>query len=406
MTDKSKDFGKLIGDNNCNLNAFDLGDEEIQAVSEVIRSKRLASSYGTKTKEFENAFGEYIGAKYVTATTAETTALTLSLSALGIGPGDEVIVPACSSLATPNSVVYQNAVPIFADIDERTLNMDVDDLKIKITDRTKAIIVVHMYGCPGEIFDVVEIAKEKGIPVIEDCALAMGAEYNNKKLGSIGDIGCFSCGTGKQLNLGQYGLAVTNNKDIGEAIAKRNHHYGIRRPGRTIGESDILGYNFKPTEIQSAMGLVQLKKLDRLNQKRIENAAYLTQLLQEIECVETPYAPPEGKHVYNQYIIKVKEEIIGMSRGSFREALMERGIYSDPVFDTPMHLEKSYMNKVGFGKRCPFECPHYKNKVEYKEGLCPTSEKVLKQVLGLSVHSGLKKEDMDKIAEAIKGVAK
>jgi perosamine synthetase len=387
------------------LDAFDIGEEEVQAVADVVRSKRLGGSFGDKTKKFEASFADYLGVKFATSTCSQTAALYFALGALGVGPGDEVIVPACSSLATPNSVVYRNAVPVFADIDEKTLNICPTDVEKKITPRTKAIIAVHMYGWPVEMDSILQIAKKHNLFVIEDCALAMGAEYHGRKVGTLGDLGCFSFGTGKQLNIGQGGMVVTNNEKLGKAAAKQNHHYGILREGRAIGAADALGHNYKMTEMQAAIGLVQLKKLDRLNAKRIDNVKYLSERISGVKGIELPIVPENVKHVFNMFNIKINEEEIGMSREDFRIALAEKGAYSDPLFDTPMHLELSFRNKAGYGQGCPFDCPIYKEKggnVQYREGLCPTAESCLSKMLGFSIHPGFNQEDLDKIAAAIR----
>ncbi len=386
------------------LDAFDIGEAEVQAVSEVVRSKRLGSSFGDKTKKFEKAFADYLGVQYATSTCSETAALYLALGALGVGPGDEVIVPACSSLATPNAVVYQNAVPIFADIDEKTLNICPAKIEERITSRTKGLIVVHMYGCPAEMEAILAIARKHKLFVIEDCALAMGAEYGGKKVGTFGDVACFSLGTGKQLNIGQGGLVVSNNEETAKAVAKRNHHYGISREGRAIGHADVLGHNYKLTEMQAAIGLVQLGKLDRLNDQRISNVKYLREKLSKVKGIGLPYVSPKVKHVFNMFNIKINEEEIGMSRKELQIALFEKGVYSDPLFDTPMNLELSFQNKVGYGQGCPFECPIYKAKggnVHYGEGLCSVAENTLPKLIGFSIHPGLSQENLDTIAAVI-----
>ncbi len=391
------------------LNAFWFDEEEERQVLEVVRSKLIESKIGVKVKEFERMVRDYFNVKYATATSSGTAALHLALAAIGVGPGDEVIVPAISSIATANAVLYQNAVPIFADIDPRTLNMDPNSLAERITPRTKAIIVVHMYGCPADMKPIMEIAEDHKLYVIEDACLAMGAEYEGKKVGTIGHIGVFSFGSGKQLCTGQGGVVITND-ELGREVAKRNHHYGIPREGRMIGTADVLGFNYKMAEIVAALAIAQIKKLDKLNQKRIENATYLTKNLKDLdgEGVILPYVPPNVKHVFNQYIIQVEEEKLNITRDQFWKELISRGILADPLFDTPMYLEPLYRNKVGYeGTGCPFECPLYKAKgghVEYKEGLCPVAEKVLRRVIAIFPHPGLEKEDLDLIISTIREI--
>jgi len=398
---KTKTFEKMY------LEAYDIGEEELEEVTKIIKSKKLWSSLGDEVKLFEESIAKYQGMKYTLTTSSETTALSLSIAGLGIGPGDEVAVPACSSLATPNSVVYQNAVPIFVDINPRTFNISPEDLEKKLTERTKAVIVVHMYGCPAEIDSLLEIARRHNLFVIEDCALAMGAEYKGRKVGTFGDIACFSFGVGKQITVGEGGAVATNNERIAKEISKRNHHYGTSRDINLIGKSDVLGYNYKLGEVSAAIGLAQLKKIDMLNNKRIENSLYLTTRLKDAKGIITPYVFPEAKHVFNEYVITIKEEELGIIRDQLWLKLLEKGVPCDPLFDVPMNLEPSYRNKVGYGHHCPFECPIYKEKgghIEYKEGLCPTAEKILPKTLAISPSPGFKKEDLDIIVNNINSI--
>jgi perosamine synthetase len=389
------------------LNAFWIGAEEEKNVLEVIRSKRLGTKLGNKTKMFEKEVARYQGVKYAIATTSESTALSLCMAAL-VGPGDEVIVPAISSLATANCILYNNAIPIFADIDPKTFNMDPNNLVKNITERTKAIISVHMYGCPADIDPIIKIAKKYDLFVIEDCALAMGAEYMGKKVGTFGNIACFSFGTGKQLYIGEGGMITTNDEKIANEVGERNHHYGTPRGERLIGKAEILGYNYKPTELASAVGLAQMKKLDLLNSRRIKNAEYLTKGLKEIDGIELPYVPPNVKHVFNEYVIKVDEEKVGLTRDVFWKALIVEGIMADPLFDTPMYLEPSFSEQIGHGHghHCPFECPLYKGKLDYHKGICPTAEDVLKKVVAISPHPGLTKTDLEEIISVIRNLLK
>lgn len=387
------------------LDAFWIGEEEEKQVLEVIRSKRLGTKIGNKTKIFENKVAKYQDAKFAIATSSESTALSLCMAALA-GPGDEVLIPAISSLATANCIVYNNAIPIFVDINPKTLNMDPNDLSKKITDRTKAIIAVHIYGCPAEIDQIKNIAEENNIIVVEDCALAMGAEYSGKKVGTLGDIACFSFGAGKQLFTGEGGMITTNNEELAESISERNHHYGTQRNGRLIGTAEILGYNYKPTELTSAVGIAQMEKIDLLNQKRIDNSEYLSNGLANLDNIELPFVPDNVKHVFNEYMIKIDETKANLTRDELWKALVKKGFMADPLFDTPMYLEPSFRNKIGHGHgtHCPFNCPLYQGTVNYEDGLCPIAENVLKKVLTISPHPGLNKKDLDKIISTIRNL--
>ena len=407
MNEKTRTLEQTILDG-MYLDAFDLGDDEIEAAVHVLASKRLGSSFGKKVKEFEGAFADYLGIRHAVATSSGTTALHLGLAALGVGPGDEVIIPACSSVATANAVLYQNAIPVFADVDPDTFTIDPSDVEQKITLRTKGVIVVHMYGCPGDIDSIRSIVRERDLFLVEDCALATGAEYHGQKVGTLGDLGCFSFGVGKQLNLGQGGMVVTDDSNTALAIEERNHHYSMPRMGRLVGQAEIMGFNFKLTEIHAAIGLVQLAKLDHLNKRRIANAAALTQYLEGEKRLRLPRVPDGVKHVFNVYPVILCEEAICINRDAFMDALRAEGVPCDPLFDTPINLEPTFQKRIGYGSGCPFECPLYLAQggvACYSEGLCPTAEAILKQVITLPVHPGLNENTMHAMALSIRRLA-
>jgi dTDP-4-amino-4,6-dideoxygalactose transaminase len=389
------------------LDAFLFDEEEEQEVLDVIRSKRIESTVGTKSQAFAEAIGDYLGVAHVTIASSGTTALQLALAAAGIGPGDEVIVPAISSLATPNAVLHQNGVPVFADVDPRTLTLDPEDAARRVTPRTKAIVAVHLYGCPADLAPLLALAEENGARLVEDCALAMGAEYRGHQVGTVGHLAEFSFGTSKQICIGQGGAVVTNDDALGARAAKLNHHYGIRRPGHRIGRADGLGFNYKLSEVAAALGLAQLRKLERINAQRIANAATLTAALQDLDGrgIRLPHVPPEVKHVFNEYLLLLDEAQLGRSRDEVWRMLTERGIDADPFFDTPMYLEPAYLNQVGYGEGCPFACAIYRERggrVEYGPGLCPTAEDVTQRALAITPHPGLTPADLDLIAGTLR----
>lgn len=350
-----------------------IGHEEIKAVEDVLKSGMLAQ--GEVVKEFENAFSEYIGVKNSIAVSNGTVALDLALKALGIRQGDEVITPSFTFISTANAILFQGAKPVFADVDERTFNIDPDDVLEKITSKTKAIIGVHLFGHPFDVKAIQEICEDHNLFLIEDCAQAHGAEYNGRKVGSFG-IGCFSFYPTKNMTTGEGGMITTDNDDIAETCKLLRNH----------GESKkyyhvILGYNYRMTNIQAALGIVQLKRLEEFNEKRIRNAEYLNRHL-KVEGLITPHKERNVRHVYNQYVVKIENEF-PMSRDEFMKYLQEKGIGCAVHYPMPIYKQPLY-RKLGF------------NDVK-----CPNAEDLSSKVLSLPVHPALTKEDLKYIVEVI-----
>ena len=271
----------------------DVTQEEINAVVEVLISKRLSQLVSEKVSEFEEGFAKYCGIKHAIAVNSGTTALHVALAAAGIGPGNDVILPPYTFMATANAILHQNLVPIFADVDPKTYNIHPEEVKKRIMKKTKAIIPVHMLGQPADMDPIMEVAKRHDLIVIEDCAQANGAEYKDRKVGTFGDMGCFSFYLNKHMTSGgEGGMIITND----EKLAKRarsiaNHCRPEVSPYPNVPAHNVywsIGYNYRMTAIQAAMGLVQLRRLDKFIEKRRKNAEYLTKHIKEIEGIQPP----------------------------------------------------------------------------------------------------------------------
>ena len=339
-----------------------IGKEEFESVKEVLESGMLAQ--GDVVEEFEDKFAAYIGVDYAIATNSGTAALHTALAAIGIKNGDEVITTSFSFFATASCVLMQNAKPVFVDIDPRTYNIDQLEIEDKISERTKAIIPVHLYGQPCKMKEIMDIAEEHNLKVIEDAAQAHGAEYDRKKVGSIGDVGVFSFYATKNMITGEGGMITTNDEGIAErARMIRNH--GQRE--RYIHECQ--GYNYRMTNIAAAIGLVQLKKLDKLNERRISNARYYDKRLN----AGKPYIAPKVKHVFHQYTLRIKE----------RDKFLE-------------HLEK---NGVGYGIYYPVPLP--RQPLFNSGGLFREAEAASKEVVSIPVHPSLSREDVKRVVEVV-----
>jgi len=357
----------------------DFGKEEETAVKEVLESGILAS--GPRTKQFEKEFAEYIGVEHAVAVTNGTIALDVALKALNLGAGDEVITSAFSFIASGNCILFQNAKPVFADIDPRTFNIDPEDVAEKITAKTKALIPVHMFGQPANMDALKEIAEDKGIALVEDAAQAHGAEYRGQKAGSIGDMGCFSFYATKNMTAGEGGMITTSDAELA-----RNTRLLINHGQSQKYHHATLGYNYRITELCAAIGSIQLKKLDKFNAKRRENAQLLTQGIRRFHGLTVPYVDKDVKPVFHQYVLRV-EENYSRDRDELADRLTEKGVgvavhYPIPIYRQPLYL-----------------------KLGYKDTKCPNTEEACRRVLSLPVHPLVDRKDIEYILAVLKDVS-
>jgi len=349
-----------------------IGDKEIENVVEVLKSGMIAQ--GPKVEEFEQKFADWVGAKYGIAVNSGTAALHTALLACDIGEGDEVITTPFTFIASGNAIVYTGAKPVFADIDLKTYTMDPDSIEDLITENTKAILPIQLYGQSADMDRINEIAEKYGLIVIEDAAQAHGATFKGQKVGSMGDMSCFSFYPTKNMTTSEGGIITTDDEDLAEqARIFRAHGASVRY------HHDAIGYNFRMTDISAAIGLAQLEKIDEFNNKRIANAAYLNEGLKDVDGIITPYCADDSKHVYHQYTIRV-----------------EKGDRDDWV---------DIINECGVGTGIHYPIPLY-NQPIYKlldiDGNCPNAELAADNVISLPVHPSLTEEDLDLVIEAVK----
>jgi len=310
------------------------GEEEWHAAKEPLMTGWLTS--GPKVAEFEKLFAQRHQVKHAYAVTSATTALHLALVALGVGPGDEVIVPAFTWVSTANVVLYCGANVVFVDIDPVTFNLDINDLKKRITAKTKAIIPVHLFGLCADIDSIKAIAPN--IPIVEDGACAAGAAYKGKAAGSLGDVGCFSFHPRKSVTTGEGGMVTTNNDELGEKIGMlRNHGASVSEEQRHKGpkpyilpEFNMMGFNYRMTDIQGAVGVVQIKKLDKFIDERQKWAEYYTKELSNISWLRTPQVAKGYKHGWQSYVLFIDETKSPMKRNDIMEYLQQNGISTRP----------------------------------------------------------------------------
>jgi perosamine synthetase len=356
------------------------GNEEKYLI-ECVRTNWI-SSIGKFIRQFEDLFSNKCGCEYGVACTNGTTALHLAMATLGIGPGDEVIIPTFTMIATINAITYVGAKAVLVDSEMDTWNIDISQIESKITKKTKAIMVVHTYGHPVDMDKINKIAKKHGLYVVEDAAEAHGALYKKKHIGSLSDVACFSFYGNKIITTGEGGMLTTNNKQIAEIARNlRDHAFSKERHFW----HQYLGYNFRMTNMQAAIGLAQTEKMDEMVKIKRENAYYYTSFLKKIPGIITPPEKKWVKNVFWMYGILLEDEFC-MTRDEFRQRLAKHGIETRTFF-IPMHLQPIY----------------YKM---YKGQKYPNAEELCNRGLYLPSSAKLTKDDIKYIVNVIKNIKK
>ncbi len=360
--------------------------DDIQAVVDVLKSDFLTT--GPQIAEFEQTVADYVGAKYAVAISNGTSALHAACFAAGIGPGDEVITTPLTFAASANCVLYCGGTPVFADVDPKTYNIDPEDIRRKITDRTKAIIAVHLAGQPCDMDAIHSIAREHGLIVIEDGAHALGSVYNGKKVGSLSDMTTFSFHPVKPITTGEGGMIVTENEEFYKKMALFRSH-GITRDDSMMTRNDgpwfyqqfDLGYNYRITDIQCALGCSQMKKLDRFLARRKEIVARYNEAFADCDNIITPYQLSDTESGWHLYIVQVKN----CDRRQVFEAMREKGIgvnvHYIPVYMHPYYQEHGYENVH-----------------------CVNAEEIYSHIISLPLYPGLTSEQQDYVIDTLKSL--
>jgi len=342
-------------------------EEEKRAVMEVMDSGQLAM--GKRTEAFEEAFAAYVGAKHAIGVNSGTAALIVALQAHGVGPGDEVITTPFSFIATATSIIACGAKPVFVDVDPFDLNLDPNKVEAAITDATKAVMPVHIFGHPARIAELEELCADNELALVEDAAQAHGAEHAGKRVGSFG-TGCFSFYPTKNMTTGEGGLITTNDDEVARlSRIIRSHGQEVRY------KHDYFGLNWRMQDLNAAIGLVQMDYIEDWNEARIANATRLAEL---IRSVETPRVREGDRHVFHQFTVRIPE-----GRDEFQAKLQEAGIGSAVHYPIPIH-HQPIMKQLGHG-----------------DFSCPIAEAASEQVLSLPVHPSLGPEDIEYIAATV-----
>jgi perosamine synthetase len=364
-----------------------LGDDEWLALKGPLTSGWLTS--GPRVREFETLFAERHRVKHALAVTSATTALHLALVALGVGPGDEVIVPAFTWVSTANVVLFCGARVVFADIDPRTFNICPEDLARRITPRTKVIIPVHLFGLCADMDAIRAVSGE--IPLVEDAACAAGAGYGGRPAGGLGTLGCFSFHPRKSVTTGEGGMVTTNDDHLAEIVGiLRNHGASISEEQRHHGprpyilpEFNVLGYNYRMTDLQGAVGAVQLRKLDAFIAERRRGAQYYHDRLSSIPWLRTPMVPPGHDHGWQSYVTFVDEAQAPMPRNALMERLNARGIATRP------------------GTHAVHMLGHYRSTHGHAPEDFPGARAANDQSMAIPLHNRMTDEDFAYVVEAL-----
>lgn len=365
------------------VNTPDLSGQELKYVSEAVETGWI-SSMGPRVKEFEDLFASYHGVKEAVAVSSGTAALHICCVSLGIGPGDEVILPTFTMVASAFAVMYTGATPVFVDCEMDTWNMDIEDLKKKITAKTKAIMPVHIYGLPCNMPAIMTLAEERGIAVMEDAAEAHGAKVHGQLAGTFGKVNAFSFYANKIITTGEGGMVLTNDQDLADhlrTIKDLSHD-----PAERFSHLE-LSFNYRMTNLQAALGVAQMERIDEFLVKKRHMAKTYQEGFSKIEGITLPVEPEGYENVYWMYGILI-DESFGLSRDEVMKKLGEKGIGTRSFFK-PMHLQPAIHNKG----------------VPLPDSL-PVSEEIGRR--GLYVPSGLalKDEDMKRVVQAMKDIHK
>lgn len=371
-----------------------IGKEEIQEVTETLESGWL--SKGPKVQQFEKEFAAFVGAKHAVAVNSCTAALFLALKAKGIGPGDEVITSPLTFSSTANTIIHTGATPVFADIDENTLNIDPVKLEAAVTPRTKAVVPVHFGGQSCDMDAILAIAQNHGLFVLEDAAHAVYTTYKQRMIGSIGDATAFSFYATKNLATGEGGMLTTDDEELADKIRVLSLH-GMSKAawnryssnGSWYYEVESPGYKMNMFDLQAALGLHQLKRLDDMQKRREEIAGRYQTAFQQIPGLITPFVHDDGRHAWHLYVLQVDEKKAGVTRSEMITALKDEYNIGTSVHFIPVHVH-----------------PYYQKQFGYKEADFPNAMNYYKRTLSLPLYPSMSDDDADDVIEAVRDIVK
>ena len=358
------------------MSSPEIDDSDVQGVVEVIRSGRLA--LGRKAEDFERAVADYVNVRYAVAVSSGTAALHLIVKALGIGPGDEVLVPSFTFAASINALLYEGATPVFVDIEPETYNLDSVDLERKVTPRSKAIMAVDVFGHPADWDDILGVASRHGLVVIDDSCEALGAEYRGRKLGGFGVAAAFAFYPNKQITTGEGGIVATNDRDVAR-LARSLRNQGRGEMGAWL-HHERLGYNYRMDEISASLGVSQLRRIEGFIAKREHVASAYTQRLSGLPWVRPPVVKPHVRMSWFVYVVTLAQ---GLDREPVIRAMEARGVPARGYF-APVHLQ-----------------PYIRERFGHRVGDLPITEAVATRTVALPFHNNLTTDQVDRVVATL-----
>lgn len=364
------------------LSSPDITELEIRYVTEVLKTPDL--SLGPMLTEFEAKIADFVGVKHAVAVNSGTSALHLIIRALGIGEGDEVITTPFSFIASANCILYERAKPVFVDINPLTLNIDADVIENRITERTKAILAVDVFGYPAEWDKLEQIAEKYNLKLIEDSCEAIGAEYKGRKAGTFGDAAAYAFYPNKQMTTGEGGVVVTDNPEIAK-LCRSMRNQGRENSSEWL-EHLRLGYNYRLSDINCALGMAQLQRIDQLLSKREQVAQMYNIKLEHWQEVKLPFSDPGVKRSWFVYVVLLDDKYSKKHRDSVLQKLREEGIGCSNYF-APIHLQPFYVEMFGF-----------------KKGDFPVTERISEQTIALPFYNNLSERNMDFVVQTLKEI--
>ncbi len=405
-----------------------IGQEEIAAVTKVLESGNLSQYLGVwhddfwggpEVRAFEAEWAQAFNAKRALSVNSATSGLYAAVGAAGVGPGDEVIVSPYTMMASATAALVFNAVPVFADIDPNTFCLSAETIRAHLTPRTKAIVVVHIFGGPADMDPIMALARERDLVVIEDCAQIPFGAYRGRPVGTLGDMGVFSLNYHKHIHAGEGGLVVTNDDGLAERVALiRNHAEAVVEAKGTADLVNMVGFNFRLGEMEAALGRRQLAKGPGLVARRRELVAYLEKKIAGMPGLTPAPVNPADTHVYYIHPLLFDAGKAGVPRDLFVRAVKaelaptrlreQHGVLIGAGYVKPLYLHPMYQRKIAYGNLgCPFKCPHYQGEADYRPGLCPNAERAHFETLITHelMRPPMTERDIDDVAAAFHKVA-
>jgi dTDP-4-amino-4,6-dideoxygalactose transaminase len=407
MTDSRAAFERITLPSDQDASGRTLGQEEVEALTGAIRSGTLTSTKGDFVKSFEAAFARKLGVKHAYACASGTAAVHLAVAALDPEPGHEIVTSPITDMGALTPILYQGAIPVFADVDAGTCNVTAETIAARLSPKTKAIVVTHLFGNPCDMDPILELASSRGVPVIEDCAQSFGASYKGRKTGSMGVIGTFSLQQGKHITTGEGGIVATND----DALARRMYlainkawGYGDPKP-----DHYFVAPNYRMTELAGAVALAQIGKLDAMIAQRVAMAKLMDEKLAGVRGVEAPKVTPGGKHTYWKYALWVDPKVIKGGADALGGKLKEAGVFCVPRYIQKPAFECEVLrDKRSFGNsKFPWEGAHRAGDppVVYDAKDTPGTVEALSRVVVLPWNEKYRPEHVDAIAGVVRAAA-